>query len=840
MVSNIVNNDEITLCFLGNSHIDVAWIWPTSETKKVVLKTFLSVINTLRKHNATYAQSTTLYYYWLSQEHPRILDEILRLMHEGKWEVVGGTWVENDFLIPSGESLVRQLLYGEKYIKRIVGKYVDITWFPDSFGFPSTLPQILNKANIKFMIIQKLNWNDAIMFPYNIFWWESADGSKVLVYQSIGGYAEDPSRKDFEERIKEYVKLALIKQGLKDILILYGLGDHGGGINDDMIKAISKLSEKLKPMNIKIRHCSAKEYFNKILNKYRNIPTYKGELYLQFHRGTYTSQVKIKELIKRCEYLLEVLEKILTIRYLVKGKPYSRDKINKIWMDLLQSQFHDVASGSLSKSAYEEYRNRLTKLMRTLKEEVFNVLNDLIHSNGSNVGREVILVFNPTPRTKVIKVCRSDCGCTKVSISGLSIKTIKEGKSCVKNEDRTKANILNEEIVLENKYLRIAINKDTGHITSIFSKELQTEFIKGAAFLELYDDKPNLARAVVGRLDRFYDYFFDAWEVYYLQQGVEGVKSFRLSRPKNVVLEKLSDGSSRVSIIYDVVCDDSSSRIIHELILHPDKEYVEGVVRADWRCKHKLLKYVINLNIWSDKYVVGQPYGYVVRRNPASPYSSLYDRAQWEAWFNTWIDYNDGNKGLAFITSSRFGYDLMGSTLRITILRAPRYPPEYGIPWTPENLEKQDFIELENHEVKYYILPHKGNHEDSEIPLVAEELTKEPIVIKVKGSPEKEIKILDIEPPITVSALKISEENNNDIVIRLVNYLGRDINVRMKLHSNEFIVDRAFEANLLEEVIDSDDVRIIGNNEIEVRMHKYEIKTLILRVKPKSGLFKLF
>ncbi len=834
------------LYLVGHSHVDVAWLWPIEETKQVIRKLFNHVLELMEKYPYfTFAQSTALYYEWVSED-KQLLNRIREFIKKGRWEVVGGSWVECDCNMLSGESLVRQFLYGLRFLKKLLGVDVKVAWFPDSFGIPATMPQILKDCGIRYLVIQKLNWNDTVLHPYNIYWWEGLDGSKVLTYQTVGGYSDDP--RDIEN-LKVLFFVLNLRQQLDDLLLLYGIGDHGGGPTEDMVRGVEELSRRLRDFGIiEVRHVKSEDYMRIVEERYgERIPKFKGELYLQFHRGTYTSQVKLKEYIKKCEYLIEILEKALTMRYLVNGEPYDKSKLESLWRTFLTTQFHDVLAGSLSKTPYAQFRKILNNLALRLKGEVEETLKSIIEHNigidqSKFSDKYAILIFNPTPRgreafidltDKDTRVPKKGNSIVKVKVHGLSLSMIPMDHLKTKKEE-TDIKVLetSDHVVLENRYIRLVIEKRSGKVTSIYSKELNTEYLEGKGLrFEIYEDTPIPGRTTMGTLKKFFDFVFDCWEVYAFQYH-DKVRSHELVKPLTVKV--VENGPLRASALIEYLYSDHEGNyasIKHYLRLYSEKRWIEGIVEIEWKCTHKMLKLCMDLNYWVEDVVVGQPFGHVVRRNPASPYSTLFDRSKWEANFNGWIDYSDGRRGLSIICATRFGYDLMNRTIRLTLLRAPRFPPEWGTPWSKENQQKQEVVEQEKHSIKYYIYLHRGNWIEGKVPTISEDLIIEPYVLTIKGKSEPfKMWFLEVKPEIlSIPVIKLSEENNY-IILRLVNYYNCTLSGKIQIAVNKARIVEATIVDMLER-----DKAILKHQdgEVEVILKPYEIKTIKLRIKHK-------
>ena len=828
-----------TVYLLGHSHLDTAWLWSISDTRETFVKTVENVLNLMRRYSGfTYAQSTALYYEWLKLFRPDLLEEVRRRVREGRWEVVGGSWVECDCIIPSGEGLVRQFLYGKRRIRELLNVDVKVAWFPDSFGFPSSLPQILQGCGIDYFVTQKLNWNDTVMFPYNIFTWLSPDGSRVLAYQTVGGYSGDPG--DLL-KIISYFLILQERQGIRDLLLIYGYGDHGLGPREEQVRSAESLArevpEELRRVGIGVvKHSRAEDYLKGIRETLGDsLPKYEGELYLQFHRGTYTSQVRVKGLVKEIEYLLEVYEKLLTIKYLITGDRYKVGEVETLWREALTAHFHDVLSGSLAKTSYNQFLKSLTNLRNNLKAKVDRLISDLAgHGEGFLNDGEHLVAFNPLPREVRSYVKVSGNGWVRFKVPPLTLTLIKPERV----EGFAEAIDDGDKVILKNEVIEVGISKRTGEVKSLRFRNGRELLSARGIGLEVYNDTPVLGRATVGTLEKIVDYVFDSWELYYLED-LGGVRFRRLTEP--VKVEVLESGPSVASVVveYDYKDDSGTAKLKQTFRVYADEPLIEGSVETDWALKHRLLKLVIDLNYQSEDIVVGQPYGYTVRRNPASPYSTLHDRAKWEAWFNEWLDYSDGDAGLALICSNRFGYDLMGNTLRLTLLRAPRFPPEnaFHMPWTPELLKAQDFSEGGKYGLTYYLYPHRGDGEFGEVPKKAQELLRKPYITLIRGGRGVHVSpllIRDSNSRIEITALKLCEDGYDCVIMRVFNPYRTENTFKVALNNEaKFRLFKVKKSNLLEEDLNDKPMPVHGEG-FSIRLKPLKIETLKLILKRKA------
>ncbi|MBM4400848.1 MAG: alpha-mannosidase, partial [Crenarchaeota archaeon] len=300
-----------TIYLTGHAHIDLSWLWPREETiHEICPRTFSSALSLMKKYpSLKFCQSSAQVYEWMESYYPEIFEGIKKKVEEGKWEIVGGSWTEHNANIPCGESLIRQYLFGKRYFMEKFGVDVETAWLPDTFGFCWSLPQILKKCGIDCFLTYKLKWQiermrPPIPFPYYLFWWQSPDGSKVLACHTVGSYSER-----LDHRYADIMMLSQIEElkrvhGIDQLLILFGLGDHGGGPTEDMIVKASEL--KKREGYPQIRFSTSREYLEKILSTAdeEKLPTVNDELYVKTHRGTLTTEAMMKRENRRCEVLL--------------------------------------------------------------------------------------------------------------------------------------------------------------------------------------------------------------------------------------------------------------------------------------------------------------------------------------------------------------------------------------------------------------------------------------------------------------------------------------------------------------------------------------------------------
>src|SRR4051812_21562010 len=394
---------KYTIHATGNAHIDMAWLWPSSETVDVVRRTYGTALQLMNEYpDYTFAQSSAQTSAWLEEKYPELFAGIQKRVKEGRWEIVGGMWVEPDLNMPDGESQVRQLLIGKRYFKDKFGVDVKIGWNPDSFGYNWQLPQIYKKSGIDYFVTQKIYWNDTNKFPHKLFWWQSPDGSRVLTYFPHD-YVNLMEPVRMAKDLADYVPRT---PQFPEMLHLYGIGDHGGGPTRLMLDR-EKLWASSDVVYPKLKLGTAGAFFKDVeanLPKL-DLPVWNSELYLEFHRGVFTTQAATKNNNRKSEEILLNAEKLASISTLF-GASYPHADFEQAWRKVLFNQFHDVAAGSGIAAIYRDADRDYAEVKRIGTEISQRSLQDL-ESRVNTAGKGVpVLVFNPLGwmRSDVVEV----------------------------------------------------------------------------------------------------------------------------------------------------------------------------------------------------------------------------------------------------------------------------------------------------------------------------------------------------------------------------------------------------------------------------------------------------
>jgi len=807
---------KFTLIFASNAHIDAAWLWRSKETIEVCKNTFNSVINLMRKHpHLTYTQSSAVYYEWMRSLYPELFDNIKEQIKLGRWEVVGGTWIEPDCNLPGGESWMHNLLYSQRYFKKVLDVKPDIGWFPDSFGYNWNLPAFLANADITYFITQKLNWNEKNVFPHRLFWWESPDGSKILTYFpfSYVNTIENPFR------LVDWLRQFEANTGLRELLVLFGVGDHGGGPTEEMLKRIDELKKLDIFPNIKF---STVTNYIKTLNKetLKNLPVWKDELYLEYHQGTYTTQADIKKYNRKLEIALSNAEKFSTIATLFNFN-YDNKTFEKYWLKFIFNQFHDILPGSSIREVYfdakkdyadvESFTNfqikksleKITQNINTalLKEGepliVFNpsswTRTDLVEINLEKFDTNEYAIFEPSGR-EVPSQSIDDSGTRKIIFVAENVPPIGYKTYIIKKQKPSefKNELLISKNRIENKFFKIEIDTNTGWISEIFDKRFNKQILNGHGNkLQLLEDKPTA---------------WDAWNIGLT--GIEFSSNFKNcevieSGPVRAVLKLEREFRKPDTRSYPPTETFPTSFFTQYIILYDKIERIDFRTDVDWWEENIMLKVAFPLAVKDTFATYEIPYGYIKR---STEFKNSWDSAKVEVPALRWADVSEKDYGVSLINNSKYGYDCKNSVIRLSLLRSPKWP---------DPTADRGF-----HKIEYSLYPHKGTWREAKTVNVAYDFNNPLIPIltdKHEGNlPPENYSFLKLSPDNLVLTILKKSEDEDAWTLQFYESQGKETTAQIVL---PFKPSKIYKANFLEE---------------EKEEAKFEGDKVILKIKPNS------
>jgi alpha-mannosidase len=836
----------------GNSHIDAAWLWPRSETIDVVRRTFTTALQLMNEYpDYVYTQSAAQYNEWMKDKYPDLDAQIKQRVKEGRWELVGGMWIEPDLNLPGGESLVRQLLVGQRYFQKEFGVTARIGWNPDSFGYNWQLPQIYKRSGMDYFVTQKMHWNDTNQLPFRLFWWESPDGSKVLTYFPTD-YVHDnvnPTRisADFAESAER-------NPGTTEHLDLYGIGDHGGGPTRDMLDqadhwiAAGKQGDAAVPT---MRYSTAQHYFDDVEKNLNpdsrtwdydsiakgytapaasatggvGIPTWKDELYFEYHRGVYTTQAAHKRNMRRSETATLDAEKLASFAWL-DGEKYPNDLLTDNWKKITFNQFHDLAAGSgiavIYRDAQDDY-NQVFDADRNIDEAALKTIDARIDTRvASGVP---VLVFNsmawPRSETVELKVQLPEDakGVRLLDAKGAAVLSQVISKDAATHEFTVLARVLDVpalgytvlraeaadaeaktdseglmlheragSFALENGHLSLEIDKKTGCITSLVSRETKAEFLAANACgnqLQTFVDKPKQ---------------YDAWNI---DPGTLDGTMTPISAVDSIAV--VADGPLRKTI--RIARSWSKSHFVQDISLDAGADTVSVANDVDWHEQHVLLKAAFPLAASSGKATFEIPYGSIERTTTRN---NSWEKAQFEVPAMRWADLGDERQGFSLINDSKYGYDALGNTLRLTLLRSATWPDATA------DQGRQRFT--------YELYPHAGSWKQAltvrrgyelNTPLMAKQ------VFSHTGALAASHSFVALENQnVTLSAVKKAEDVDG-LIFRMYEWAGKAGEVKLHVPAG---AQYAVETNMMEKPVG--ERLALAGDVVTVPIKPYEILTL--------------
>jgi alpha-mannosidase len=833
----------------GNSHIDAAWLWPWTETVDVVKRTFGTALQLMYEYpKYTYTQSAAAYNEWMADKYPDMNAEIKKRIQEGRWEIVGGMWVEPDLNMPDGESLVRQLLVGKRWYKQAYGVDVRIGWNPDSFGYTWQLPQIYKKSGVDYFVTQKMTWNDTNQMPFKLFWWESPDGSKVLAYFPHD-YANDNLN---PVRLSSDMKQARERAtGMNDMMDLYGIGDHGGGptraILDEGFHWAAPNQSGSPHVTPKIEFGTAQPYFSSVEQRiapesqtwdYRSIakgytppaavpgkiaiPTWKSEMYFEYHRGVMTTQSNHKRNMRESEVEVLDAEKWASLAWL-DGRAYPGSELTEDWKKVLFNQFHDLAAGSgigiIYKDAQKDY-DVVRYSTNEISAAALKTVDERINTTGKG---NPVVIYNPLGWERsgevTVHVQNGKGGVTatgaqvveartndntgvsevrlhvmKVPALGYKVVWIGEGARAPKGgESDAEGKESGNAITLENNTLRVSVDKQSGCITSLFDKKSNFETLASGACgnqLQFFKDTPK-------------DY--DAWNI---DPGTLDVAPSTIDHADSVELVKTAEPGIRVTRHWQ------QSKFVQTFSLSAEGDMVDVDNEIDWHESHILLKAAFPVAATSDFATYEIPYGTIDR--PTTRNNS-WEKAQFEVPAMRWADLGDGKHGLSIINNTKYGYDAVGNLLRLSLLRSPKWPD-------PE-------ADMGHHHFHYAIYPHAGTWKDAMTvrhgyeycyPLAGEVTTAH------GGALPAEHSFVAVSPQNVVLTAVKKAEDAKGLIFRVYEWAGKDGTVEFHVPAS---ASGATITNL-RETPEGGALELTGDV-VKAPIHPYEILTV--RVDYPSG-----
>jgi alpha-mannosidase len=786
----------------GHAHIDLAWLWPLEETQRKAQRTFQNVISLMGRYpEFRFNQSSAQLYAWVEQSNAPLFAKVRERIRNGSWEIVGGMWVEPDGNLPSGESWVRQLLFGQRYFENRFDNRAKVAWIPDSFGFAGNLPQLFKSAGMPFFFTHKLTWNERNPFPYDLYWWQGIDGSRVLAHSFSNpenGYNSRLTVREVAETWQNFDS----KRKHDYTLLAFGYGDGGGGPSSDMLERFLRLREF--PGLPHLRMGSVTEFYENIDTQ--SLPIWVGEQYLEFHRATFTTQGKVKSLHRALEHALVESETAATLASLWRQAAYPKDALDRIWKILLLNEFHDILPGSSVHSVYQAAHAQLATAISESAQIRTNALTNGTVSEDPPAGADSQgLVWNldiydrplvveiPAPANDAIQ--DSTCDRCEASIQRLdencilimAEETVVPALGAVHMSVAQGANrkvsspVLTSHDSMENEFLRIQVRED-GTLASIYDKEYRREvFADRGNQLWLYTDIPRQ---------------FDAWDIdaSYADEGIE-----LLAGAAPAVIE---NGPLRAAL--RTTRSHEGIEIVQTYRLRRLSRVLEVHNAVHWRGRRRLLRALFPLAVQTHEMWAETAFGAVARSNNRN---TPWDQARFEVPAHRWVDLSEPNYGVSLLNNGKYGHSAHGNLLGVSLLRSPIYPDPYA--------------DEGDHEFVYAVYPHPDTWRSGTVR-VAKELHT-PLRYVAGGAGPVPSSLLRLSgSALELACLKRAEESET-VIARLYEPHGNRGDAVLESGRK---LERVSIVNILEEEVA--ELPIKDGKEIKISVTPFQVLTLRL------------
>ncbi len=789
-LSEIQHSPHALIKFVGQAHIDTAWLWPIKETVRKCGKTMANVLDLMdRYEDFIFSFSQPQLFEYTKKYYPELYDRIKEKVESGQFELVGNTWVEMDTNVPSGESLVRQLLYGRAFFQSEFGKSSRVFWMPDVFGYSWALPQIIKRSGMDYFFTSKLIGNDTNHFPHSLFMWQGIDGTQLLSYVQRLNY----NGKYTPETVETIYNRFDQKHLTDDLLMTFGYGDGGGGPNYQMLETSHRL--KSFPGLQKTELNTSVSFFDSVNSIADKLPVWNNEMYYEFHRGTYTSQARTKKHNREAELGMRQAEMLAAIAKDRYETDYPYEDILEAYRLILTNQFHDIIPGSSIQSVYvdcEKDYKHIFSIIRKIEADSINNLSSISESN-------CVTVFNSLSwdRVDYVRVPLAD-NLNKLSVvdkDGNHVPSVYKDDhvefeawapalgsaayQLVENAPAEVKAISVSKDKMENDFYEILLDEN-GNLTSIYDKTSNCEVLEQGKIsnqLLIFEDKPYCETA--WNIDLEYQNKY--WDL------VEGtVQVIEQSPIKGVV---------RVTKKFNL------STIIQDIVIYRSIPRIDFRTRVDWNETEKMLKAAFHVNVLSSKAVYEIQFGAIER---PTHWNTSYDKAKFEVCGHKWADLSEGGYGVSLLNDSKYGYDIKDNCMRITLLRAPTDPD----PDADKGMQ----------EMCYSLMPHAGDYRKGMTVNAGYELNV-PMTSIIGRSMNDDSSFANISRSnVIIDTIKCAEDGRG-LIMRVYESNGTRGNTSINLsgHAKE-----VFECNLMEE-----DERLVytHSDSFEFFVKPFEIKT---------------
>ena len=773
-----------TVCSIGHAHIDLGWLWPVCETTRKAARTFASQLDNMERYpDYKFGESQPYLYQIVKENYPELYAKIRQRVKEGRWELQGGMYVEADNNLISGESMARQFLHGKNFFMDEFGVDVKNLWLPDVFGYSASCPQFIRKAGCDFFLTQKLSWSQFNHFPHKTFRWIGVDGSEVLThFPPEDTYNANGSTGQRMQSQNNFPEIGIIPEYMS----LFGIGDGGGGPSDDFLERVARTADLEGCPRSTYRFAS--DFFEDIRPYASQLPVWKGELYLELHRGTLTTQARTKRNNRKCEQALAALEFLASC---LPAEDYPAKELDKAWKTVLLNQFHDILPGSSIHLVYENAEREHAQVLQWCARTMDRLARRLFRKTKDSA---VLVNTLPHPWFGIVELPWRDGGAcdetgaplavqsedgrlyalVAIPASGFATLRKTQGSPAPAKATRTR--------VLENDLIRYEFDAQ-GRLVSAFDKLERREILAAPAnVLTLYNDRP---------------VSYEAWDIdiFYPRD--------RIGTPACVKAGHVRKGPARSTLAFQFTT--GKSVIDQTVILRADSRRLDFVTHVDWHESRVMLRVAFPVAIVSEQASFDIQYAYVTRTTHDN---TSWDAAKFESCGHRYADLSQQDYGAALLNDCKYGYCVKGNTLDLNLLRSPRHP---------------DFLaDLGEHDFTYSFLPHPGPLVDSDVMQEAALLNREPFLADGLAAGRALPPCFLESDGATLEVVKKAEKDDSTI-LRIVENRGRETNAILHMRKHDA---RVTETNLVE--WEHGREYTVRDQQVDLTLKPFEIMTLRL------------
>ncbi|EER25893.1 Glycosyl hydrolases family 38 protein [Coccidioides posadasii C735 delta SOWgp] len=801
---------------IGHCHIDSCWLWPFAETKRKVARSWSTQCDLMERYpEFRFCCSQAQQFKWLEEDYPYAFDRVKSWVKKGHFQPIGGSWVEHDTNLPSGESLVRQFLYGQRYFESRFGERCSTFWLPDTFGYSSQLPQLCRLAGMSRFFTQKLSWNNINNFPHTTFNWVSPDGTQVLCHMTPAEtYTSDAHFGDVKRSVTQHKSMDQDNTSL----LVFGKGDGGGGPTPEHIEKLRRLrglSDKVGLLPRVTMGSSVDDFFAQLEQKAAkgtDFVTWYGELYFELHRGTYTTQANNKRNNRKSEFVLRDLELLATLATLKSSNyKYPKKEVDDMWESVLLCQFHDCLPGSSIEMCYDDSDKIYAEVFATarrLKEEAMRVLG-FVPEQSTN---QKLIAINTLPwdRSEIVPIDQPKSAAATPQYALVRGSTGVVSAEPLSSSQSTSLSVKEVEpgvFQLQNDALTLRVTN--GVITSLFDRKANREVVsKGGKANQyvIFDDKP---------------LYWQAWDV----------EVYHIESRKELQSETTSIGETgphRVSVVTETKISNESwikTTISLKEAVGDLPAYVEMDCEVEWHESMKFLKVEFPVDIVNTE--ASYETQFAVTKRPTH-YNTSWDMAKFEVCCHKWADLSESDYGVSILNDSKYGFATAGNLMRLSLLRAPKAPDANA--------------DIGRHHIRYAIMPHSGSLDYRTVragynfnnPLIvqafsgkeADDLFK---AIQLTGSPNL---ILDTvkrgEDDQDVSRGELEQRPGKSIILRIYDSMGGKSRGTLGV---KLPIRKAYKCNVLEDDLETLHIdKAQDGLKIDIELRPFEVATYRLQL----------